>query len=223
VFKQAARRAKFASGHNLLVPFIRRKTDAKSHDEKDDTLMKTLFRLLAALICTLAMSLEAISQQSAPKSPPSPISQPAGRFWPPDYKKPAEKPTPAATSNTPAASIRAVLDAQVAAWNAGKLEEFMAGYWRSPKLTFFSGGRKLSGWDATLERYRKNYQSEGKEMGKLKFADLDIQLLGASAAVVRGRYELTMSDGKELSGLYTLLFRKFTDGWKIIHDHTSSN
>ncbi len=185
--------------------------------------MKTLFRLLAALICTLVMSLEAISQQSAPKSPPSPISQPAGRFWPPDYKKPAEKPTPAATSNTPAASIRAVLDAQVAAWNAGKLEEFMAGYWRSPKLTFFSGGRKLSGWDATLERYRKNYQSEGKEMGKLKFADLDIQLLGASAAVVRGRYELTMSDGKELSGLYTLLFRKFTDGWKIIHDHTSSN
>ena len=128
-----------------------------------------------------------------------------------------------ATPKTPAASIRAVLDAQVQAWNAGKLEEFMMGYWRSPKLTFFSGGRKLSGWDATLERYRKNYQSEGKEMGKLKFTDLDIQLLGASAAVVRGRFELTMSDGKELSGLYTLVFRKFTNGWKIIHDHTSSN
>lgn len=121
------------------------------------------------------------------------------------------------------ADIRAVLDIQVAAWNAGKLEEFMAGYWRSPKLTFFSGGRKLAGWEATLERYRKTYQAEGKEMGKLQFSELDIQLLGTSAAVVRGRWELTMSDGKKPGGLYTLIFRKFKDGWKIVHDHTSSN
>ncbi|MBS1788363.1 MAG: DUF3225 domain-containing protein [Acidobacteria bacterium] len=121
-----------------------------------------------------------------------------------------------------ATAIRAVLDAQVAAWNAGKLEEFMTGYWRSPKLTFFSGGRKLEGWDATLERYRKNYQSEGREMGKLQFLDLDIQTFG-SGAVVRGRFELTMSDGKKPTGLFTLIFRKFNKDWKIIHDHTSTN
>jgi uncharacterized protein (TIGR02246 family) len=122
-----------------------------------------------------------------------------------------------------AAEIRAVLDAQVAAWNAGNLEEFMDGYWRSPDLTFFSAGRKLSGWDATIERYRKTYQAEGREMGKLAFSDLDIQLLGSAAAVVRGRWELTMSDGKKPGGLYTLIFRRFKEGWKIIHDHTSSN
>lgn len=121
------------------------------------------------------------------------------------------------------AAVRAVLEKQVGDWNAGRLEEFMAGYWRSPKLTFFSGGRKMAGWDATIERYRKTYQAEGKEMGKLEFSDLDIQLLGPTAAVVRGRWELTMSDGKKPGGLYTLIFRKFKDGWKIIHDHTSSN
>lgn len=155
--------------------------------------MKTTPRLILTLIFCLALSLAATVHAQTTKS------------------------------SAAETGIRAVLDAQVAAWNAGKLEDFMSGYWRSPKLTFFSGGRKLSGWDATLERYRKNYQAEGKEMGKLKFSDLDIQLLGGSAAVVRGRYELKMSDGKELSGLYTLVFRKFTDGWKIIHDHTSSN
>lgn len=136
----------------------------------------------------------------------------------------ASNPAPATKASTSddATAIRAVLDAQVAAWNAGKLEEFMTGYWRSPKLTFFSGGRKLESWDATLERYRKNYQSEGKEMGKLQFLDLDIQTFG-TGAVVRGRFELTMSDGKKPTGLFTLVFRKFNKDWKIIHDHTSTN
>ncbi|HKX32380.1 MAG TPA: nuclear transport factor 2 family protein [Blastocatellia bacterium] len=119
--------------------------------------------------------------------------------------------------------IRAVLDAQVAAWNAGKLEEFMEGYWRSPELTFFSGGRKLAGWDAMLDRYRKSYQAEGKEMGRLEFSDLEVLPLSESSALVRGRWKLTLSDGKEPGGLYTLLFRRFKEGWKIVHDHTSAN
>jgi ketosteroid isomerase-like protein len=29
-------------------------------------------------------------------------------------------------------------------------------------------------------------------------------------------------DGKTPHGLFTLLFRKFPDGWKIVHDHTSA-
>lgn len=121
------------------------------------------------------------------------------------------------------AAVRKVLDDQVAAWNAGKLEAFMVGYWKSPDLTFVSGGRKLNGWDATLERYRKTYQAEGKEMGKLAFLDLDVQQLGPASAFVRGQFQLKLSDGKELGGRFTLVFRKFKDGWKIIHDHTSSN
>ena len=122
-----------------------------------------------------------------------------------------------------AAAIRAVLDAQVVAWNAGKLEEFMVGYWRSPDLTFVSGGRKLQGWDATLDRYRKTYQADSKEMGKLVFSDLDIHLLSPASSFVRGQWQLKMSDGKELGGRFTLILRKFKDGWKIVHDHTSSN
>jgi ketosteroid isomerase-like protein len=126
------------------------------------------------------------------------------------------------SKKTPESQIRAVLDAQVAAWNAGKLEEFMDGYWRSPELTFFSGGRRLGGWDATLERYRKTYQAEGREMGKLEFSDLQIDLLGAKSAVVRGAWKLVRSGEKVDGGLYTLIFRRLSNGWRIVHDHTSS-
>jgi len=118
--------------------------------------------------------------------------------------------------------VRNVLDRQVEAWNRRDLEGFMQGYWRSRDLTFYSGGTVVSGWEETLARYRKRYQSAGNEMGRLEFTDLKIELLGPSAAFVRGRFHLKMT-GSESGGLFTLTFRKFADGWKIIHDHTSTS
>jgi beta-aspartyl-peptidase (threonine type) len=117
--------------------------------------------------------------------------------------------------------IRRVLERQVAAWNHRDLEGFMKGYWHSSELTFYSGGTAVSGWEETLGRYRNRYQSAGKEMGKLEFTDLKIELLGATAAFVRGQFHLKMESSKS-DGLFTLTFRKFADGWKIIHDHTST-
>ena len=116
--------------------------------------------------------------------------------------------------------IQQVLQQQQAAWNRHDLEAFMSGYWNSPELTFF-GAKKTSGWQATLERYRKTYQSEGREMGTLEFSDLKIKTLAPGAAFVRGSWKLTMPDGKTPHGLFTLVFRRFPEGWKIVHDHTS--
>ena len=118
------------------------------------------------------------------------------------------------------AAIRQVLDKQVEAWNRQDLDAFMQGYWHSPKLTFFSGATENRGWDAALERYRKAYKSEGRQMGKLAFSDLQIEILGPAAAFVRGSFHLTMPDGKQPHGIFTLVFRKFPEGWRIIHDHT---
>jgi beta-aspartyl-peptidase (threonine type) len=118
-------------------------------------------------------------------------------------------------------AIRAVLDAQVAAWNKGDLEGFMKGYWASPQLTFFSGGNRTQGWQATLERYRKRYQAEGQEMGKLTFSELQVELLGPDSAFVRGRWQLEQKKDRP-GGLYTLIFKRFPEGWRIVHDHTSS-
>jgi len=118
-------------------------------------------------------------------------------------------------------AVRQVLDSQVAAWNKGDLKGFMAGYWKSEKLTFFSGDKIEHGWQATYDRYQKRYQADGKEMGKLTFSELEIEMLGADTAWVRGRWKLVTS--KETpGGLFTLVFKKFPEGWRIVHDHTSA-
>lgn len=124
-------------------------------------------------------------------------------------------------AQTQQSAIRAVLTSQVKAWNQHDLEGFMAGYWNSPDLTFFSGATETHGWQATLERYRKKYQSADAEMGKLEFKDLQVEMLGPDAAFVRGKFLLTSSNGKQPHGLFTLIFRQFPEGWRIIHDHSS--
>jgi ketosteroid isomerase-like protein len=124
--------------------------------------------------------------------------------------------------STDVQAIRRVLSQQVEAWNRQDLEGFMKGYWHSPELTFYSGTTTVSGWEETLGRYRNRYLTAGNEMGKLEFTDLKIEMLGSSAAFVRGRFHLKMS-GSDQSGLFTLTFKKFADGWKIIHDHTSTS
>ena len=120
------------------------------------------------------------------------------------------------------APVRALLDAQVVAWNRGDLESFMAGYWRSPELVFCSGATVSKGWDATLERYRKRYQAEGREMGTLRFESLEIQPLGPDAAFARGEYWLRMSDGQQPHGRFTLVLRRLSGAWRIVHDHTAA-
>jgi beta-aspartyl-peptidase (threonine type) len=121
-----------------------------------------------------------------------------------------------------ASSPQAVLDAQVAAWNRGDLEGFMDGYWRSDELTFFSDDQVTRGWQATLERYRKKYQAEGKEMGRVAFSELRIDAINDDWSVVRGRWKLTFKDGTTPGGLFTLFFRKINGQWRVIHDHTSA-
>ncbi len=119
-----------------------------------------------------------------------------------------------------AGDIRTVLDDQVAAWNKGDLRGFMKGYWKSKELTFVSGKDATRGWDETLARYQKRYQAEGKEMGKLRFSEVDVRILAPGVALVTGKWELQLSKEK-VGGRYSLILKKLDEGWRIIHDHTS--
>lgn len=124
-------------------------------------------------------------------------------------------------STDPRREISSVLESQTAAWNAGSIDGFMKGYWNSDTLLFTSGGNVERGWRTALDHYKKSYDSKEK-MGKLTFSNIEIDLLSDESAWVFGEWNLARPPDNP-GGVFTLIFRKFTDGWKIVHDHTSTN
>jgi uncharacterized protein (TIGR02246 family) len=116
-------------------------------------------------------------------------------------------------------AIGAVLRAQQSAWNRGDVGAFLEGYWHSPELTFSGSSGVARGWDAVLARYKKNYPDRAA-MGQLSFSDLEFRFLGPDAALVLGKWRL-QREKDELGGVFSLVWQRFPDGWKISHDHTS--
>jgi ketosteroid isomerase-like protein len=117
------------------------------------------------------------------------------------------------------AEITAVLTTQAAAWNRGDIDAFMAGYAPLADLRFASGGNVTRGWQPTLERYKKSYPDHAA-MGLLTFTDLEVTVLAPDAAIVFGHWALQREKDAP-HGLFTLTFKKFAEGWRIIQDHTS--
>lgn len=127
-------------------------------------------------------------------------------------------------ANPPAAgaekAIRGVMDAQEEAWNRGDIDTFMKSYWNSDKTEFVGSNGIVRGWESVLERYRKSYPDR-RAMGTLTFSDLEVTMLSSSAALVVGQFHL-VRETDHPQGVFTLVFRKFPEGWRIINDHTSA-
>ena len=119
-------------------------------------------------------------------------------------------------------SIRTLLATQANDWNRGDIEAFMAGYVRSAALRFAGASGVNRGYEATLARYRKAYPGKAG-MGHLRFSDLEIVILSRKHAEVFGRYHLKREGAyQDATGIFTLLLKKSSDGWRILHDHSSA-
>ncbi|HLZ11260.1 MAG TPA: nuclear transport factor 2 family protein [Candidatus Acidoferrum sp.] len=119
----------------------------------------------------------------------------------------------------PEAAVRTVLEAQETAWNQGNVDAFLLGYWKSEKLTFSGSQGIIRGFAAVEERYRKGYPDR-QAMGKLAFTGLEVRFLNPDAALVLGEWHLTREKG-DIGGVFSLVFQKLPEGWRIVHDHTS--
>jgi uncharacterized protein (TIGR02246 family) len=124
-------------------------------------------------------------------------------------------------------AIRAVMTAQVAAWNKGDVAAFLQGYENSPDTTFV-GTTVNKGYEPILKRYQANY-TNAAQMGSLTFSNLQVRLLPGSCgavefAVVTGNFHLQRTQkgaATKDDGIFSLVWHKGPDGWKIVLDHTS--
>ena len=125
----------------------------------------------------------------------------------------------ASAQNNPDQTIRKILAEQTASWNKGDLTAFMKGYWNNDSLLFVGKNGPTYGYNTTLQNYQKSYPDTAN-MGKLAFTVLQVKPLSADTWFVLGKWQLTRSVGN-ISGHYTLLFRKIRGQWLIIADHSS--
>jgi len=54
----------------------------------------------------------------------------------------------------------------------------------------------------------------------LDFTCIEIKVLSNDIAYVLGRWQLLYNDSSE-EGLFTIIFLRMPEGWRIVHDHIS--
>ncbi len=115
--------------------------------------------------------------------------------------------------------ILTVLETQRQAWNNFDIDEFMQGYLKSDKLVFSGSNGPIYGWNFVKDRYLKTYSSN-ELMGYLDFEINDLFLVSKKVALLIGKFNIKR-DNENLSGYFTLVFKKIKGNWYIVSDHTS--
>ena len=125
-----------------------------------------------------------------------------------------------AAAQTP--NLEGMMKTSAAAWNRGDLESFVLDYDDSPETTFIGRTITRGSRKAILDRYRRGYPSR-EAMGTLTFSEMTTRMVAPDIAIMTGRFELkrTAAGGGDSTGRFTLVWQKTSDGWKIIHDHSS--
>lgn len=131
-----------------------------------------------------------------------------------------QEPPAKSDSQADTQAIMNLLNRQTADWNRGDIPAFMAGYWQSKFTEFESDSGILQGWDDVLTRYQKSYPNRAA-MGHLTFSGLEIHVLCPDSAYVIGKYRLDRANDTP-QGVFTLIFKKVPEGWRIVNDHTTA-
>lgn len=116
--------------------------------------------------------------------------------------------------------IKAVLHQQAKDWSDASIDAFMEGYDKTPNLLFVGKSGITKGWQQTLDRYKVGYPSKD-HTGKLTFDVLEVQPINAEVYILVGEFHLTRKVGKA-DGIFTLVFKKVDNQWKVISDHTTA-
>jgi beta-aspartyl-peptidase (threonine type) len=124
------------------------------------------------------------------------------------------------------AEIRSLLIEQIQhsadAWNRGDLDAFVGDYAHDSTTTFMAAGHARRGFDFIRGNYAPRF-APGAQRDSLSFEELDARPLSPALALLTGRFILHRGGSVTASGPFTLVLERRSDGWKILHDHSSSD
>ncbi|HYU25471.1 MAG TPA: hypothetical protein VEO74_09730, partial [Thermoanaerobaculia bacterium] len=90
-----------------------------------------------------------------------------------------------------AADVRAVLEAEVAAWNRRDMQNFVSWWWMSPKFELQHGDTVVHGPEKVTEYLSKTYGNKDSP-GQVAMADLRMTGTPGDTALVRGTWTVTV-------------------------------
>jgi uncharacterized protein (TIGR02246 family) len=108
------------------------------------------------------------------------------------------------------------------AWTRGDLDAFMADYVQDSLTGYVTGGRVQHGYDRIRAGYAPRF-APGATRDSLRFENFEVRPLAPNVALVTARFVLFSGGSTSASGPFSLVMERRPDGWKILHDHTSSD
>lgn len=115
--------------------------------------------------------------------------------------------------------IKNNMNAMTSLWNKGDVKAFV-NYYKNSETTTYVSASVYKGYQAISARYLAAYPTS-ENMGTLTASHLDIHALSPTIATVVGEWSLAKKASAPLHGIFTLVWEKTADGWKIVLDHTS--
>ena len=116
------------------------------------------------------------------------------------------------------AAIRALFDSTAAGWNRGDLATYLSAYADS---AFGNGASGFDHGKAAIEQtMRAGFWRSGRPAQTLRYRNLRIRMLGRDYALVNGEFVLSGGDRPERTGLFSTVWARTRDGWRMINDHS---
>jgi beta-aspartyl-peptidase (threonine type) len=115
--------------------------------------------------------------------------------------------------------VRALLAAQVAAWNRQDLDGFLAGYRKDEHVVFVTREGSSRGFADLEQRYRRTYNAPDK-FGELRFEEIDCTSVDADSVLVQGAWRLVREKDSP-HGRFVLVVVRLPEGWRIVSDFTT--
>jgi uncharacterized protein (TIGR02246 family) len=130
---------------------------------------------------------------------------------------PAEQPADPAQVRR---EVLAVFEHGARAWDAGNLDDFISDYLPDSETTFITKTRVLHGVSAIRAVYAPRF-APGAQRDSLRFQGVEIDILTPDVVNAIAWYVLMRGDSITARGPTSLVMRRVSGRWLIVHDHSS--